>query len=168
VDVALDQQAADRVRGELQQAAGLLGGHALLMQALTHPTVGAEGRKRLVEELWGRRGAAPLVRRFLALLAERNRMALLPAVAEDFAALLNERRGVVTAEAVAATPLDAAQEAALRQAIEQAAGRPAEVRTTVDPELLGGVVVRMGGRTYDGSVRRRLQSLRERLAGEQA
>jgi F-type H+-transporting ATPase subunit delta len=165
LEVALAQAEAERIRRELGEAAALLQEHGPLLEALTHPAVGAEGRKRLVQAVWVRLGAAELLMRLLALLAEKNRLALLPAIADSFAALWNAHRGVVSAEAVSATPLDRAQQAALEGAIAQVTGSTAELKTCIEPALLGGVLVRVSGRTYDGSVRRRLQTLRQRLAG---
>src|SRR6185369_14014800 len=102
----------------------------------------------------------------LDLLAERGRLDLLAAVAEAYARMHNAQKGVVRADVTTAVPVDAAQQAALQTALGQAAGAQAvELRAHVDPAVLGGVLVRMAGRTYDGTVRGRLSSLRARLAG---
>jgi F-type H+-transporting ATPase subunit delta len=91
---------------------------------------------------------------------------LLPLVAESFHALFNARRGVTRAEAVVATPLDQDQSKALEKALSGAQGGAIELKTSIDPALLGGVLVRMGGKTYDGTVRAHLQALKQALAGE--
>jgi F-type H+-transporting ATPase subunit delta len=90
-------------------------------------------------------------------------MALLPDVAESYAVLANAAQGVVSAEAFSAVVLPEAQRTALAAAL---GGRRAgvELRTQVDPALVGGLLVRVGGRTYDGSVRTQLAALRRRLA----
>jgi F-type H+-transporting ATPase subunit delta len=80
--------------------------------------------------------------------------------------LWNAHRGAVAAEAVTAVPLDEAQTRALVETLRRATGKEVELRSRTDAALLGGLVVRMAGRTYDGSVRGRLKSLRERLVGQ--
>ena len=110
-----------------------------------------------------RAGASVLLRRLVELLASRDRVALLPDVAEAYADIANAARGVVSAEAVSAVALPEAQARALAAALGGPAG-PAELRRRVDPELIGGLLVRVGGKTYDGTVRTRLAALRRRLA----
>ena len=86
-------------------------------------------------------------------------------VAAAYAKLWNAQRGVVAAEAVSAVPLDAAQTRDVAKALGAATGREVDLPARVDPRLLGGMLVKMEGRTYDGSVRGRLLALRRTLAG---
>jgi F-type H+-transporting ATPase subunit delta len=95
---------------------------------------------------------------------EHRRIGLLPQIEDAFGELWNARRGVVSAEAVGAVPLGEAETRALGRALEKASGHEVELRSRVDPDVLGGILVRMGGRTYDGTVRSQLKALRESLA----
>jgi F-type H+-transporting ATPase subunit delta len=165
VDVALQQGDPEALRRELREAAALLAAQPELRSALFHPVLSAESKKKLVEAVWGRR-SSKVMARLMALLAERGRVGLLPAIEESFGALWNAHRGAVSAEAVSAGPLDEAQKRALVETLRQATGKEVELQSTTDPALLGGLVVKMAGRTYDGSVRGRLKSLRERLVGQ--
>lgn len=167
LEVALAGGNPGQLRTELQQASELLGSSAELMRALTHPALGAERRQRLVHALFGGRGSE-LLNRLLGVLAEKDRIVLLPTVAAAFARVWNEHQGVVSADAVSALPLDEAQLGALGAALRQATGGAVELRARVDPGVLGGLVVTMGGRTYDGSVRAQLAQLRVRLVQEAA
>jgi F-type H+-transporting ATPase subunit delta len=106
---------------------------------------------------------SPLVKRLIELLSTRDRLALLAAVAEAYAQLANAALGVVAAEAVSAVPLAAEQKQALESALKGDAAS-VELVERVDPALVGGLVVSAFGRTYDGSVRTRLNALRRRLA----
>jgi F-type H+-transporting ATPase subunit delta len=151
------------LRDELRAFAPLLTGHAELRHALRHPGLGAEPRRRVLAALADRAGASVLLRRLVELLAARDRAALLPDVVEAYADIANAARGVVSAEAVSAVGLPEAQARALAAALGGPAG-PAELRRGVDPELIGGLLVRVGGKTYDGTVRTRLAALRRRLA----
>lgn len=165
LDVALEQRLAARVRGELAEASGLLRQHAELREALTHPGVAAASRARLVSTIWGQRGASEPFVRLMVLLAERDRVTLLPTIEETYVALWNSHRGVVSAEAITAVELEEEQRAALTGAIEKAVGAEIELQARVDPSVQGGVCVRLGGRVYDGTLRARLRALREQLVG---
>ena len=149
------------LRAELQEAAALLQGQAELDEALTSPAVPAEAREKIVDAVW--KDGSVLLRRLLHLLAQRNRLALLPDVARAFGELWNAARGTVPAEAVSAVALSAEQQRAVALALGRATGRDVELSTAVDPELLGGLLVRIEGQIYDGTVRGRLRALRERL-----
>jgi F-type H+-transporting ATPase subunit delta len=165
VDVAVSAGVAERLRPELAEASALLTGSGELARALTHPTVPLEARRRLIAAVWERRGAAPLLVKLLALLAERGRIGLLPAIEQAFGELWNARRGVVGARAVTAAPLEEAQAEALAAVLKRARGKEVELSAATDPALVGGLMLTMDGRTYDGSVRGRLQALKQRLTG---
>jgi F-type H+-transporting ATPase subunit delta len=165
LELAVQSKQAERLRGELSAAAELLDEHAELREALTHPVIVSDKKRAVVESLWGDR-ASPLLIRLLALLAARNRIGLLPAIASAFGHEWNQRRGVLSAEATAAIALDDDQTAALREAIQRATGSEIELSVRVDPSVLGGIRLSVAGRVYDGSVRGRLQALRQHLGAE--
>ena len=151
------------LRDELRAFTPHLAGHAELRRALQHPGLGAEPRRKVLAALAERAGASVLLRRLLELLATRDRIALLPDITEAYADVANAARGVVSAEAVCAVAPTEAQSRALAVALGGPAG-PAELRSRVDPELIGGLLVTVGGKTYDGTVRTHLRALRRRLA----
>ena len=93
-------------------------------------------------------------------------MGLLDAIATLYAQLWNAARGVLPAEATSAVPLSEEQLASVQRALGRATGRDVELSTAVDAALLGGLLVRVGGQVYDGTVRGRLRALRERLAAD--
>jgi F-type H+-transporting ATPase subunit delta len=107
-----------------------------------------------------RAGASPLLKRLLGLLADRDRASLLPEVAEAYAELANAAHAIVSADVVSAVPLADVQQ----QCLAAALGGKVELRCHLDPALVAGLLVRVGGTTYDGSVRTRLAALRRRLA----
>jgi F-type H+-transporting ATPase subunit delta len=148
---------------ELGELVSLIEGSDELRRALLGPTLRSAARRRLVEALAESGQASPLLRRLLVLLAERDRLALLPTLAEEFAETRNAREGRVSAEAVTAVPLAEPQRAALASALSKAVGKQVQLKARVDAALLGGVLVRLEGRSYDGSVRGRLAALRARL-----
>ncbi len=152
------------LREREQAVEAILGGPAFerlleaAIAAVPHPEANPETVRRQVTELVVRQ-----VRRLVTLLVERRRVALLPRVVEAYRALLYARRGIVEAEVVSAAPLIEAERVALRERLEGLTDRRVELRERVDPSLLGGLVVRIGDRLYDASVRGRLERLRSQL-----
>jgi F-type H+-transporting ATPase subunit delta len=168
LDVSLAQPkigAPEKVRGDLETLADVLEGHRDLAGIFQNPAVGTDAKKRIAAGLAARVQAAPVVQRLLDLLAQRDRLVLLPQVAAAFVEAWNAHRGVTAAEAVSAVELPPPQAEALAAALAKVAGSEVELRSQVDPQVLGGLVVRMAGKTYDGSVRGRLAALRETLLG---
>jgi F-type H+-transporting ATPase subunit delta len=156
--------APEAVRNALDGARALLEHNPELLRALTHPTIPVAARQRVADAVWGQ--APEPVKRLLRLLVERDRVQILPAIAQAYAQAWNESRGVVSAAAVSAVELDAAQKEALGRALGQAAGgKVVELETRVEPAVLGGLRVTMGGRTLDGTVAAQLRALRRRLQG---
>lgn len=135
-----------------------------LRRTLHNPALGADARRRVLAGLAAHAGSSPLLCRLLDLLATHDHVALLPALAEEYEQALNQSAGRLSAEAVTATPLAEPQRAALTQALCSAVGKSVELKARVDPAVLGGVLVKIGGRNYDGTVRARLAALRQRLA----
>jgi F-type H+-transporting ATPase subunit delta len=152
--------AALALRDELRAFAPIVAGHPELRRALLHPGLGSEVKRRLLAAVADRAGVSTLLRRLLDLLAARDRVALLEDIVEAYAGLANAAQGIVSAEAVSAVALPDPQ----RRALAAALGDAVELRTRVEPHVLGGLLVRVGDKTYDGTVRTRLDALRQRLA----
>jgi F-type H+-transporting ATPase subunit delta len=165
LDVARESADPRAVAAELRSAAATVTSQRVLRLALANPAVPTRARLAIVEALAKKAGWSELMQRLIRLLVERGRSELLPEIAAGYVSLWNAEQGVVEAEAHAAVELDAGQREALAGAIEKATGRKADLQLRVDPDLLGGLVLKMGGRTYDGSVRSRLGALRRRLSG---
>lgn len=164
-------EVARQGKGSLPELQQELGGFAELLQtsdalrrAVLSPTLPADSRRRVLAALAGRVGASPLLHRLLELLVANQRVELLPAIAEAYREALDALEGRLRGEAVTAVPLGEPQRAALASALCGAVSRTVELQSRVDPQVLGGVLVRLGGRTFDGTVRTRLRALRERLA----
>jgi F-type H+-transporting ATPase subunit delta len=154
---------AEATQAEIEALARLLAADAGVREAFLDRALPAEARRRAAAAIASTAKLTPLTAKVLEMLAAHDRLALLPALAEAYRAALNAARGVVTAEAVSAHPLDPEQEKALAASLGRALGAPVDLRTRVDAAVLGGVLVSAGGRTYDGTVRGRLSALRRRL-----
>jgi F-type H+-transporting ATPase subunit delta len=153
-----------RLRGELRQLAALVEEHPGLRAAVERPGVDPASRRRVLVAIADSGGASKLLVHLVDLLGARGHLSLLPALAEVYGTLANAARGIVPAEAAGAVALDGKQERALAEALRRTAGGELELTTRVDAALLGGLRVKMGGKTYDGTVQGRLAALRRRLA----
>jgi F-type H+-transporting ATPase subunit delta len=112
--------------------------------------------------------APRLVRNFLHILVDRDRLDQVPGIVEALRELINIQRGIVTAEVTTAVPLDAELEQVVAQRLAEHLGRAARqvtIRSRVDPAIIGGVIARIGDQVIDDSVRGRIERLRRTLAG---
>ncbi|MBX6312172.1 MAG: ATP synthase F1 subunit delta [Isosphaeraceae bacterium] len=159
---------AEAVLGELEELReDLLRPFPRFAELLASPSLPAQDKDRmLVETLEGR--AHPLVLRFLRVLNRHGRLALLDPILRRARELWDRRQNRIPVEVRSAVPLDEAQQAALRERLAQMTGAHPVIHLTVDPSLLGGLVVQVGDRLYDVSVRTRLEQLRHRLVEEKA
>ena len=149
--------------GRLQLASELFAQCPEARQLLENPRVPSAAKEKVFAALSGDAAKGDPVVRLVRILAARQALDLVSAIEQSFVALWNARRGAVAAEVVSSSALAPRVVEELRVALERASRKTVELATAVDPELLGGVVVRFAGRTLDGSVRGRLGALRERL-----
>jgi F-type H+-transporting ATPase subunit delta len=112
--------------------------------------------------------ATPLVRNFVRILVDRDRLPEVPGIVDALRELINVQRGIVTADVTTAVPLDAELERVLAERLASHLGRQPDkvmIRSRVDPSIIGGVVARVGDQVIDDSVRGRIERLRRTLAG---
>ena len=150
----------DEVASDLRQLRAMLQRSGDFSAADPQPDpVARPARARRSRRVVERAGLSPLVRDFLAVVARNRRLFAVPAMIEAFLAKLAARRGEVNAEVTAAQPLSEAQLAALNEQLRRSIGSRVTVDIRVDPALIGGMVVKVGSRMVDGSVRSKLQRL---------
>ena len=164
-DVVLKQNGdLDRTGQELEGFAQLVAGNHGLQTVMTNPAVPAAKKRALVDALLKQAGhvSDPVARTF-ALLADRDRLGLLPHLTRAFNERVMDHRQIVRAEVTTAVPLDADRTKALADALGRATGRQVLLDQKVDAKILGGVVARVGSVVYDGSVARQLERMKEQL-----
>jgi F-type H+-transporting ATPase subunit delta len=157
---------AAQANQQLRGFAEVLAGSAELRNALTSPAVSPARKRAVVKRLADQLGLAKMVRNFLLVLSDHRRLAALAPMIESFEILLDARLGFVRAELSSAREMDERQKAALGDELSRLTGKKVRPRFAVEPELIGGVIVRIGSTVYDGSVRGQLDSLARRLAAE--
>ena len=163
LDVVVKEADPEQVEQDLVAFAGVLDQHPDLGRALTNPAVPVSGKRGIVESLVGRLAPSPPVRKLLLMLAERDRLTLVPDVVAVYRERLMEHRQIVRAEVTTAVPLSSGSIAQLEQRLAAVTGRRVTMTTRVDPSLIGGAVAQVGSTVYDGSIATQLDKVRERL-----
>jgi F-type H+-transporting ATPase subunit delta len=166
LDAAIDAgESADaqQLSEQLASLSRVVESHDGLRLVLINPAVGWERKASILAEIAARLDLHSLLRSFLRLLAEKERLDHLHLIADVFTSMVDEHRGVVTAEIATPMELDAPQAAAMKDRLSAAIGRDVRLKTKTEPDLLGGLVTRIGDVVYDGSLRSHLSRIRRRL-----
>ncbi len=159
--VATRDNTVEAWRSELDAAAEIVAVDRI-GRTLANPSIPFASRVLTAEATLGHIVGRPVLN-LIGLMLRRGRIMELPRLAAEFRALDNRRRGITLATATSSSPISADEQRALVQRLEQFTGGSVELDTAVDPTLLGGLVVRVGDRLMDGSVRSRLERLRNQL-----
>jgi F-type H+-transporting ATPase subunit delta len=164
LDVAIKEAAdLEQIERELTQFADLLKQYPQLEKVLLNPAVPVPRKRAAVAELLRQAKFSPIVSKLLALLADRDRLVLVPDLLAAYRERLLEHRNIVRAEVTTAVPLDERRAAAIQRGLAQLTGRTVTLATRVDASIIGGLVARLGSTVYDGSVTRQLEKMKERL-----
>jgi F-type H+-transporting ATPase subunit delta len=158
---AEEQQRVSVARDELAQLATALEESPELGAFLANPQLDPGSKGAVLAEI--SEGADPLVRNFLQLIAAKGRAGQLGAIAEEFDAIVDRAEGRIAVELTTAYALGDEEAAEIVRRIEAASGRTVEATRSVDPTLIGGIVLRAGSLRVDASVRGRLERLRRDL-----
>ena len=148
---------------ELRSVEQVIAESPSLRVALLSPAV-SPGRKRaVISRLLGPMGVSQTIRNFLFVVIDHRRVGKFSSIVEAFETLLDQRLGFVQARVSSAQPLTESQQAALEAQLTRLAGKKAKLKFSTDPDLVAGVVARVGSVVYDGSVRGQLDRLRTKL-----
>jgi F-type H+-transporting ATPase subunit delta len=161
-DAAVDEGRLEQVQAEMAELAKAVTEVPELRELLRNPQLDPRARAAALEDMLA--GGEHLVRNFVLLLADKGRAGQFEEIARELDRLVAEREGILTAELTTAVELSDAEARKLLGQIEEAAGRKVEATRTVDPDLIGGVVIQVGSYRLDASVRGRLDRLRRELA----
>ena len=151
---------------DLSNFARLVAGNDALQRVLTNPAIPAARKRGVIEQLIARAGSLqPAVSKLLIMLADRDRLMILPELAQAYDSRLMDHQNVVKAQIVTTVALPADRVNALTDGLQRATGRSVRIETRVDDSIIGGAVVRLGSTVYDGSITRQLERMRDTLAG---
>lgn len=164
-ELALEKNAVDEVADNLSTVRGMLDESEDLRRLVRSPVIGRDEQQRAVTALAKQAELSALATNLLGVLAANRRLFVLADLIRAFESLLAAHRGEVTAEVAAAKPLSDQQTQAIMASLKRATGRDVRLSATVDPALIGGLVVKVGSRMIDASLKAKLQSLRLAMKG---
>ncbi|MBO9624471.1 MAG: F0F1 ATP synthase subunit delta [Sphingomonas sp.] len=164
-ELARDSKALPQVEASLATVRQALDESSDFRALTTSPLIGRDAAARAVAATAAALKVDATTANFLGVLAHNRRLGQLPAIIKAFRGLAAQHRGETTAEVTSAHPLDAAQVDALKQQLRTRLGRDVNVDLSVDPTLLGGLVVKIGSQMIDSSIKTRLNSLAQAMKG---
>jgi F-type H+-transporting ATPase subunit delta len=135
-----------------------------LQRVLTNPAFDLATRKRIMDQVTQSQQLSELAVKFLSLLLERDRLIQLPGIVSRYRRLLNEAKGRVEAKVVSASALDSGWVDQVRDKLRAISGKDVVLQEGTDASLLGGMLIELEGKIYDGSVRTQLEKMKQRIA----
>lgn len=163
-DIGSTQGDLTKLGQDIRSLAKAMNESAELGSVLTNPAIRRGDRKKVVDALLQTIGVQTASRNLVYLLLDGERLGTLPGISRALDAMIEEKAGRVAAEVISAKPLDPSQLSQINAALEKLSGKKVSVTTRQDPELLGGVVAKVGDTVYDGSLRTQLRAIRDELS----
>ena len=164
-DLASEQGFVTAVESDLDKLGEALKASPDLSALIRNPKISREDTAKAMDAVSGVLGLSPLTKNFIGVLAGNRRLSALPEIVRAFASIAAAQRGELTAEVTSAHALSDDQVAELAQKLKAREGKEVKIKASVDPEILGGLVVRIGSRQIDSSIRTRLNSLAHAMKG---
>lgn len=155
----------DQVAGDLRALKGMLAESVDFRRFIDSPVLSRSEQAKGVAALAAKGEMQQVTRNFLGLAATNRRLFALPGIIDAYLAKLAAKRGEISAEVISAKPLSDAQRDALAASLKQAMGKDVALESRVDAGLIGGLVVRVGSRMIDNSIRTKLQRLQLAMKG---
>jgi F-type H+-transporting ATPase subunit delta len=164
-DLAQEQKAAPAIAADLDQIASMLDQSEDFMRLVRSPVFSAEDQIGALDAVCEKAGIGGLTLNFLKLVASNRRLFALPGMISAFRALLAQSKGEVQAEVTSADKLAPKHVTALKAALKASMGREVQLSEKVDQSILGGLIVKVGSRMMDNSLKTKLQNLRLAMKG---
>jgi F-type H+-transporting ATPase subunit delta len=164
-ELALEEKALDALAADLARLRGLLEASEDFLRLVRSPVLTREEQSKALEAVLERVSAHPLTRKLILLLAQKRRLFALGDIIRAFESLLASHRGEIAATVTSARPLNGEETAELKRLLKEKFGREPQLETHVDPKLLGGLVLKVGSRMIDSSLRTKLDGLRAAMRG---
>jgi F-type H+-transporting ATPase subunit delta len=164
-ELAKDQQQIERVEADVKAFQSMLDGSDDLRRLVRSPVISADDQLRALTALLGKAGISGLTGNFFRLITRNRRLYAVGDILKTFRALLARERGEVNADVATAHALSPAQMQVLSDTLKASIGRNVQINTRVDPNLLGGLIVKVGSRMIDSSLRTKLNNLKVAMKG---
>jgi F-type H+-transporting ATPase subunit delta len=162
--IGTDDGTYERIGKDVAALASAMKASEELKDVLSNPAFPRDDREKIVRGILQRIGASQTVVNFVRLLLDRERMGALVDISRELNSMINEKSGQLTAEVTSASALSPDQQSKLVASLEKLSGKKIKLETKEDPELLGGVVAKVGDLVYDGSLKSQLKALQRSLA----
>ncbi len=162
-DVVKDAKETEIVKNELASWGDLFSKNNDLKTVFGNPAITHANKEKVLKSLLARTKPSKTTANFLKVLLQNGRLADLGDINERFASVLDERSGIVSAEITSARELPAKERAEFERSLEKITGKTVNINYAIDKNIIGGVVTRIGSTVYDGSVKTKLENLREQL-----
>lgn len=159
-ELAKDEGSLDAVAGDLGSIVALIADNAEFARLVNSPVIGRDQKAAAMAEILGKAGATKLTSNFIGVVAQNRRLFLLPQIGKAFSRLLAKHRGEINADVKTAHKLTDAQIADLKATLKAAYGKEPLLNVTVDPSLLAGLVVKVGSKMIDSSLKTKLNALK--------
>ncbi len=164
-DVIVEQGETAAVAEEVNGFANLLAQNSELRDVFASPVIALDRKRAILNELLARLSLRPTTNNFLQVLLKNQRLHQIDVVQTSLATELDVRGGIVSAQVTTARPLATAQQDALANQLCAATGKQVRVEYKIDPDIIGGVVTRIGSLIYDGSIKNQLALMKQQLSG---
>lgn len=164
-ELAMEQNSVDAVAGDFARLKGMIAGSADLARLVKAPIFSRDEQRKGMQALLATMSAAPLTTKFILLLAAKRRLFALIEIIGAFDALVAKQRGEIKAEVTSARTLNDGEIAELKRILKAKLEREPRLATHVDPSLLGGLIVKVGSRMIDSSLRTKLNGMRLAMRG---
>jgi F-type H+-transporting ATPase subunit delta len=159
-DLALGAGQVEAVAASLDKFQSLLDMSDDLKRLVASPVFSAEDQSKAIAAICEKAGISGIAGNFLKVVANNRRLFAVPGIIKAYHSIAAEQRGEIAAEVTSAHALDAAQETELKAALKSVTGKDVTISVTVDPSLLGGLIVKVGSRQIDTSLRTKLSTLK--------
>ena len=164
-ELAKDQRQIETVEGDVKAFQALLDSSEDLRRLVRSPVIPADGQLSALTTLLGKAGISGLTSNFIKLLTRNRRLFAVADILKTFRALLARERGEVSADVATAHALTPAQMQVLSDSLKASIGKNVQINTRVDPNLLGGLIVKVGSKMIDSSLRTKLNNLKVVMKG---
>jgi len=164
-DVVLQQGEAREVQQELIAWADLLRSNANLREVFANPTIALDQKRGVLKRLIEIAKPRPTTVNFLKVLLQNQRLPELDEINGKFSAVLDDRAGLIAAQVTTARPVEPGTQQTLQTTLRHLTGKSVRIEFDTDPDMIGGLVTRIGSTIYDGSVRNQLEQFKEKMAG---
>ncbi len=162
LEIAVKKGQFEQIEKDLALVSEVISKHGKLKKTLFHPSITRNEKKKLIRKIFGA-SVSDLMVNFLNLLVDRRRQGILEFLPLIYKETVDASKGVIKARVTTVTPLNESQMHGLKKRLDEITGKKVEIEVVLDPQILGGILVRVGNRMIDRSVAGRLKNLKARL-----